>query len=215
MKIYITEAQMATILNEQLIMESLFRKDMSFEEIMATVKNLAKRGVLTASLILNIAMFYGLNQTQKKTLEKVAEIENVAQEEEPAWRLVADDVLATVYNAVPAQCNADVQHTASMYKLNLKNVLADRVIAMERTMMKEYGLKYGDIVKIEGTGTWDGLWQIQDTMNKRFAGQHKIDILVPSNIRNGKWDNVKVYVPNTEDTLKLAKQNLKTNPQAV
>lgn len=205
MKIYITEAQMATILNEQLIMESLFRKGMSFEEIMATVKNLAKRGVLTASLILNIAMFYGLNQTQKKTLEKVAEIENVAQEEEPAWRLVADDVLATVYNAVPAQCNADVQHTASMYKLNLKNVLADRVIAMERTMMKEYGLKYGDIVKIEGTGTWDGLWQIQ----------HKIDILVPSNIRNGKWDNVKVYVPNTEDTLKLAKQNLKTNPQAV
>jgi hypothetical protein len=84
---------------------------------------------------------------------------------------------------------------------------------MERTMMKEYGLKYGDIVKIEGTEKWDGLWQIQDTMNKRFAGQHKIDILVPNNIRLGKWSNVKVYIPGDEETAEFAKENLKTNPQ--
>jgi hypothetical protein len=31
-------------------------------------------------------------------------------------------------------------------------------------------------------------------MNKRFAGQHKIDILVPDNIKKGQWDNVKLYV---------------------
>jgi hypothetical protein len=65
---------------------------------------------------------------------------------------------------------------------------------MERTFMKELGLKYGDVVKIEGTNKWDGVWQIQDTMNKRFAGQHKIDILVPNDIKYGKWDNVKIYV---------------------
>lgn len=35
---------------------------------------------------------------------------------------------------------------------------------------------------------------LQDTMNKRFAGQHKIDILVPNNIKYGAWDNVKLYV---------------------
>jgi hypothetical protein len=64
---------------------------------------------------------------------------------------------------------------------------------MERTFMQKLGLKYGDVVYIEGTGTYDGVWQIQDTMNKRFAGQHKIDILVPNNIRYGSWDNVKIY----------------------
>ena len=121
------------------------------------------------------------------------------------WKLVSDDTLATVYNAVPQQCNNDVVHTASMFKLNLADVLSQRVIAMERTFMKELGLKYGDVVYIEGTQKWDGPWQIQDTMNKRFAGMHKIDILVPRDIRTGKWDGVKISVPVDERTAANAK----------
>lgn len=109
------------------------------------------------------------------------------------WNLLADDVTATVYNAVPEQCNADFMHTASMFEIDTADVLSHRIIAMERTMMAEYGVRYGDIVRIEGTDVWDGEWQVQDTMNRRFAGMHKIDILVPKNIRHGKWHNVKVY----------------------
>ena len=125
------------------------------------------------------------------------------------WKLVSDDTLATVYNAVPQQCNNDVVHTASMFKLNLANVLSQRVIAMERTFMKELGLKYGDVVYVEGTEKWDGPWQIQDTMNKRFAGMHKIDILVPRNIRTGKWDGVKISVPADQQTAANAKSTMK------
>lgn len=125
------------------------------------------------------------------------------------WKLVSDDTLATVYNAIPQQCNNDVIHTASMFKLNLANVLSQRVIAMERTFMKELGLKYGDVVYVEGTEKWDGPWQIQDTMNKRFAGMHKIDILVPRNIRTGKWDGVKISVPADQQTAANAKSTMK------
>jgi hypothetical protein len=110
------------------------------------------------------------------------------------WKLADTKTIATVYNAVPAQCNGDFGHTASMFRLDLYNVLSQRVIAMERTFMTELGVKYGDVVYITGTGKWDGVWQIQDTMNKRFAGQHKIDILVPENIKYGQWDNVNLYV---------------------
>lgn len=110
------------------------------------------------------------------------------------WKLADTKTLATVYNAIPAQCNGDFGHTASMFRLDLYNVLSQRVIAMERTFMKELGVKYGDVVYITGTGKWDGVWQIQDTMNKRFAGQHKIDILVPENIKYGQWDNVNLYL---------------------
>lgn len=110
------------------------------------------------------------------------------------WKLADTKTIATVYNAVPAQCNGDFGHTASMFRLDLYNVLSQRVIAMERTFMKKLGVKYGDVVYIIGTGKWDGVWQIQDTMNKRFAGQHKIDILVPENIKYGQWDNVNLYV---------------------
>ena len=125
------------------------------------------------------------------------------------WKLVSDDTIATVYNAVPSQCNNDVVHTASMFKLNLGNVLSQRVIAMERTFMKELGLKYGDVVYVEGTEKWDGPWQIQDTMNKRFAGMHKIDILVPRNIRTGKWSGVKISVPADQETKAKAKSMMK------
>ena len=110
------------------------------------------------------------------------------------WKLIATDVESTVYNAVPKQCNKDFGFTASMFYLDLYDIEAHRIIAMERTFMKEFGLVYGDVVKIEGAGKYDGIYQIQDTMNKRFAGQHKIDILVKEDIKKGKWNNVKLYI---------------------
>lgn len=153
----------------------------------------------------------------KTSDEKVTDIMQTNSEEQAGmwknnlgrWKTVSSDVIATVYNAVPAQCNNDVQHTASMFKLNLSDVLSQRVIAMERTFMKELGLKYGDVIYIEGTGKWDGPWQIQDTMNKRFAGMHKIDILVPRNIRTGKWSDVRISVPADEKTMANAKSTMK------
>jgi len=109
------------------------------------------------------------------------------------WTLISETTTATVYNAVKSQCDDSPLITASQYHINPDTIEKDRILDMERTMMWEYGIHYGDIVKIEGTGTYDGLWQVQDTMNKRFAGQHRIDLLVPSHIRTGKWTRVKIY----------------------
>ena len=111
----------------------------------------------------------------------------------PQWVLISDKTTATVYNAVPSQCNEDCLHTASMYVINPETIEKDRILAMERTMMSQFGIAYGDSVRVEGAGKYDGVWQVQDTMNKRFRGQHKIDFLVPDNIRHGKWTAVKVY----------------------
>ena len=221
MKLFLTEQQLASLLCEEALMESIFHKGMTFSEILDAAKKLAAKGVLTASLIMNIVLAFSLNSAQKHALENISKIEqsvenkrkscefNAAEgkwEKNPAaWSEVSNDALATVYNAVPAQCNNDVVHTASMFKLDLGNVLSQRVIAMERTFMKELGLKYGDVVFVEGTGKWDGPWQIQDTMNKRFAGMHKIDILVPNNIRTGKWNGVKISVPTSEQFKEHAK----------
>lgn len=112
---------------------------------------------------------------------------------DPEWALVSETTTATVYNAVPSQCNEDPMHTASMFEIIPERIENDRILAMERTMMAEFGIHYGDCVLIQGAGCYDGIWQVQDTMNKRFAGQHKIDFLVPNHIRHGKWKNVKVY----------------------
>lgn len=169
-----------------------------------------KHGIFQAlrrALGLNTTNNMENQETQQQSQEQPQE--GTWQNNLGTWKTVANDAIATVYNAVPKQCNNDVIHTASMFKLNLRNVLSQKVVAMERTFMKELGVKYGDVVWVSGTGKWDGAWQIQDTMNKRFAGMHKIDLLVPSNIKTGKWNGVSISLPADDKTKITAKGTMK------
>lgn len=110
-----------------------------------------------------------------------------------AWILISACTTATVYNAVPEQTNAQPTVTASGLRIDPAQVAALRVLAMERTMMARHGIAYGDTVLVMGAGVYDGEWVVEDTMGARYAGQDKIDFLVPSDVRLGKWDNVEVY----------------------
>ena len=173
------------------------------------VENIDQSGLLNKIKSLWVNMKNKDSQVTDKMKADAQNQANVWKNKFGNWKLVSDDTIATVYNAVPSQCNKDVIHTASMFKLNLADVLSQRVIAMERTFMAELGLKYGDVVYVEGTEKWDGPWQIQDTMNKRFAGMHKIDILVPRNIRTGMWNGVKISVPDDQETAIKARSTMK------
>lgn len=223
MKVYLTESQFKAVLTEERlawILQETLNESKTLDGLKQKILKALAMGVSVATIIMAISKL-DISNDMKQELANVAK-ENTEQtvdtnkkekkqdnekacvfdkstntwkKNPDAWKLVANDALGTVYNAVPGQCNADVAHTASMFKLNLKNVLSQRVIAMERTFMAELGIKYGDIVYIEGTGKWDGPWQVQDTMNKRFAGMHKIDFLVPNNIKIGKWNGIQISLP--------------------
>ena len=153
--------------------------------------------ITAATIAITLSASITIPTSKKETA--VALTEKVTETE--SWILIASDVTATVYNAVPSQCNRDYTHTASMFRLEKDNISSYRIIAMERTMMAEYGITFGDMVRIEGTGTYDGVWQVQDLMNKRFKGQHKIDFLVPNDVRYGKWTGIKLYRPGNSLTL--------------
>lgn len=109
-----------------------------------------------------------------------------------AWILISACTTATVYNAVPEQCNAQPAVTASGHRIT-GDVAQLRWLAMERTMMSRNDIHFGDTILVKGTGIYDGEWVVEDTMNRRFAGQDKIDFLVPSDVRLGRWSNVEVY----------------------
>ena len=198
-KVILTESQIRTLVENQILMESMFKNVRNFSDLLKIVKNLAFKGVLTASLITNICLYYQLNDAQKEQIQAVAEesvevVDNSSNNEEKGpWELACGGAIATVYNAVAGQCNPDYGRTASMFRLNLKNPYSHRIIAIERTMMEKYGLQMGDVVYLEGVGKYDGVWQVQDKMNKKFAGQDKIDLLVNGDVKTGKWDNVKIY----------------------
>ena len=108
------------------------------------------------------------------------------------WLLISAGTTATVYNAVPAQCNAQPSVTASGRRI-AGDVAELRWLAMERTMMARCGVHYGDTVRVEGAGAYDGEWVVEDTMHPRWAGQDRIDFLVPEGVTLGRWEGVKVY----------------------
>ena len=197
--IIITEQQLEELIARQFLEESFFQGQLDVKKLLTYV---AKGYIAALAAITLIGVAKNISEKQKEdAIESIAEAAPIDQ-----WELAADDVIVTVYNAVKGQCNNDPSHTASMFRLNMQDVASHRIIAMERTFMKELGLKYGDVVKLEGTykGLQDGVYQIQDTMNKRFARKHKVDILVPNNIKIGgtaKGERAKIYVlKNPEDT---------------
>ena len=109
------------------------------------------------------------------------------------WILISANTIATVYNATTEQCGDNPTVTASGRVIEPEMVQELRIVAMERTMMQKHGIHYGDSILVKGAGVYDGIWVVEDTMSKRYAGQDKVDFLVPSNVRLGKWDNVEVY----------------------
>ena len=96
-------------------------------------------------------------------------------------------VTATVYNAVEEQTNSDFEHTASMFKLDLKNPFKHKIIAVSRDLLKDFPMH--SRVKITGT-RYDGIYTVEDKMNKRY--KKRIDILIDECMQIGKWENVKI-----------------------
>ena len=233
-QVILTESQFNMLIESHIILEGIFSTK-SINKIKSYIETLLYAGVSIATIYIWVKDFCDTNHVPEETKAKVLSIveelpqnnrmevqpvetlkkteptKDVIQNSNPLlkdWKLVDTETTATVYNAVPAQCNGDFGHTASMFRLNLYDILPQRIIAMERTFMSKLGLKYGDVVYIEGTGKYDGVWQIQDTMNKRFAGQHKIDILVPENIKYGQWENVKIYTLKDKEMTKAYRSKM-------
>lgn len=99
-------------------------------------------------------------------------------------------VSATVYNAVPQQTDRTPYITADGTNLATFDYRRYRVLAISQDLLKYNGgpFTFGDRVFVEGTGTYDGVWHIHDTMNPRFS--NKVDFLVPPGVSTGQWENV-------------------------
>ena len=95
-------------------------------------------------------------------------------------------VTATVYNAVPEQTDSTPFLTASGSIINSDCPEVHRWIAVSQDMLKE------ECVEVTGAGNLDGVWQIQDVMNKRY--KRSIDFLVENSRTKGKWLGVKIKI---------------------
>ena len=67
-----------------------------------------------------------------------------------------------------------------------------KFIAVSRNLLKRFGgwLDYGDFVLLRGTPGKDGVYQVRDTMNKRWV--NRIDILESVDVKPYKFEKAKI-----------------------
>ena len=98
-------------------------------------------------------------------------------------------VTATVYHAVPEQCDKDCLVTASGAKISsAESAYEHRYLAVSRDLLDVF--PYGTMVEVSGCGELDGVYTVADTLNKRYKGY--IDILINPDMRGGKWEGVRI-----------------------
>ena len=107
-------------------------------------------------------------------------------------------VTATIYHATPEQTDSTPDITASNKKIDLSNPLKHRWIAVSRDLEAK-GLTFGVKVCVTGADNLDGIWTVQDRMNKRWT--NRIDFLVNEDLKGGKWENVRVEILNDDNRL--------------
>ena len=107
-------------------------------------------------------------------------------------------VTATVYHAVPEQTDSTPDQVASGKYIDMSNPLKHRWIAVSKDL-EEQGLTFGIRVCVTGAGKLDGIWTVQDRMNRRW--KNRIDFLVNDSIKGGKWENVRIEIIDNDNRL--------------
>lgn len=100
-------------------------------------------------------------------------------------------VVATIYHAVPGQTDDTPNITATGFTINMDNPRSHNLIAVSRDLEKK-GFTMGQKVCVTNAGPMNGIWTIRDRMNKRWT--NRIDFLVNTNRKLGKWNNVKIRI---------------------
>ena len=104
---------------------------------------------------------------------------------------ISFDVTVTTYNPTRQQCDSTPNITADGTKINPRKATQYRYVALSRDLLSRWGgpFDYGDYIVIEGTGKWDGIYQVRDTMNPKWV--KRVDILTTDS--RFKYTDVKMY----------------------
>jgi len=99
-----------------------------------------------------------------------------------------ETVTLTTYSPTSQECDSTPHITASGFKINLKNPKKHRIIAISRDLLKK--LPFGTLVKVTGAGKLNGVYVVEDKMNKRY--KNRIDLLIGEDDKQTTIKNVKI-----------------------
>ena len=101
-------------------------------------------------------------------------------------------VTVTMYEPVSYQTDSTPNILADGTRIRVHKASEYRFIAVSRNLLKRHGgwLDYGDFVILKGTNHKDGVYQVRDTMNKRFV--NRIDILESPGVQPYMFSEAKI-----------------------
>ena len=137
------------------------------------------------------------NKKYYKSLIETIKEENVALTETLAeLKSEGMDVTVTMYQPVRYQTDSTPNILADGTRIRTKEASNYKFIAVSRNLLKRWGgwLDYGDFVLLKGTTGKDGVYQVRDTMNKRYV--NRIDILESIDVKPYKFDKAKIIKTN-------------------
>ena len=104
---------------------------------------------------------------------------------------ISYQVTVTTYNPTKAQCDNTPNELADGTKIKPWIATKYRYVALSRDLLSRWGgpFDYGDYIVIEGTGKWDGVYQVRDTMNPKWT--NRVDILTTNS--RFKYNNITMY----------------------
>ena len=99
---------------------------------------------------------------------------------------IQDTVTATTYKLTARENGPYGNHLASGFKASYKHPGLDRVIAVSPDLLDSF--PFHTYVIVKGAGKLDGIWKVEDVMNKRFT--KRIDFLIGWKTKHNKFNNV-------------------------
>ncbi len=99
-----------------------------------------------------------------------------------------DTVTLTTYSATEGETDSTPHLTASGFKIDTLNPKKHKIIAISRDLLKK--LPFGTFVKVTGAGKLNGVYVIEDKMNKRY--KNHIDLLIGGDDKHTTIKNVKI-----------------------
>ncbi len=105
-------------------------------------------------------------------------------------------VTVTMYQPVQRQTDSTPNILADGTRIRTQEASNYKFIAVSRNLLKRWGgwLDYGDFVLLKGTTGKDGVYQVRDTMNKRYV--NRIDILESVDVKPYKFVDAKIIKTN-------------------
>lgn len=144
--------------------------------------------VMLISGIVSVQFIEKEKEIWSKRLEELTISAETLQIRLNDYESVGIEVDVTMYHPISRQTDSTPNILADGTQIRVQRASEYKFIAVSRNLLKRWGgwLNYGDFVLLKGTDHKDGVYQVRDTMNKRWV--NRIDILESVSVKPYKMN---------------------------